>query len=104
MLIIPVEGACLLTGHQRVPSLQVLRAGVGDGPIEAIPYFDRIRIGDVTHACVGFCHEEGKLIGLAHNRRATAHWYAAAPQMIGRDTLHGSVVLLYGDAAFLRAI
>jgi len=104
MLIIPVDGACLLTGHQRVPSLHVLRAGVGDGPIEAVPYFDRIRIGDVTHACAVLCHERGKLIGLSYNRRATAHWYAAAPQMIGRDVLVGDIVVLYGNPSFMRAI
>lgn len=41
-----------------------------------------------------FVNDEGKLIGLAQNRRATLIWWSSVPGIIGRDVLHGDVVLI----------
>jgi hypothetical protein len=44
-----------------------------------------------------FCNEEGKLKGLPFNRRATALWYAADPNVrLGGDVLVGSVIIAGG--------
>jgi hypothetical protein len=104
MLTIQVDGVVSLTDYDRPPPVADLRRGVGDGHLELVPYFVKIHDGILTHECVAFCNEEGKLHGLPLNAVATRLWHQQCPGMIGRDELAGPVVVLWGDAAFMRAL
>jgi hypothetical protein len=99
LTIIPVEGTVSSKELAAPVALEDLQGGVG-GDIELVPYFTKYE----GRRCVAFCHEEGKLIGLPINPRATALWYALEPRFVGRDHLVGPIVIVTGDAALMRSL
>lgn len=72
----------------RGAELETLQGIVG-GYIEAVA-------GNPDYTLTFWINEEGKLLGLPPNRRATLLWWRAFPQMIGRDILCGPAVLTGG--------
>jgi Domain of unknown function (DUF3846) len=102
------------------PALKFLQEVVG-GYIETVPYFDTIEIDGVTHNCVAYCNEEGKLHALKMNGWATVLWDRALRRLHNAkgdvlypkgllvdpdgglsDILVGSIVVLVGDAEFME--
>ena len=53
--------------------------------------------------CVAFCDEDGKSKGLPPNTRVNEFWSMALPE-IDLDYLVGPIVILTGDADFMKAI
>lgn len=99
------------------PTLDWLKAAVGDGFIEVVPGFTTLTVAGVPLrqvACVAFCNEHGKLNGLPFNRVATELWETALADQGSRlrdaatgrwlDYLVGPIVVLYGDADFMAAL
>lgn len=100
--------------------LEKMKAAIGGGYIEKIPGFDTIIVDKVKHKCVALCDEDGKRKEMPINPVATELWDDAlkrrghpglAPLLPGMalafglaDFLVGPVVVLYGDAQFLRAL
>lgn len=74
--------------HSARLSLEFLQSAVG-GYIEAI---------DWPGGVAAFCNEEGKLNGLPINPKANALWNNP------HDVLVGDIVIVTGDAAFMRAL
>ena len=89
----------------RVPTLDELRAAVGGGYIEVVPFFTSIIVQGKPVHCVAFCDEDGKRKNLTVNRRATLIWDHALRRDHGRplsgDQLVGPVCILYGDGPFM---
>lgn len=91
-----VEAKDLTQAEGILPDLQ---EGVG-GYIETVPAFDTYCDEEGhLHGCVALCNEEGKLKQLPVNERATILWRR---QCATSDVLVGDVVVLYGDAEFMR--
>lgn len=92
----------------QLPKLAFLQSAVG-GYIETVPFWETY--GD--EPCLAFCNEEGKLLGLPYNDSATRAWHAAFirtldhpmtfSEFIQRDQLAGPVVVITGDAEFMKA-
>lgn len=87
------------------PTLKALQEIVG-GFIEQAPYFTTISIDDEMHRCVAFSNEEGRVLNLPINQRATKLWNDA----LARISLHqrdertnfvrmlvGTIVVIIGD-------
>lgn len=93
------------------PTLKRLREIVG-GDIEKVPVFDEIEYRDPKtnevnwHRCVVYCNEHGKHERLDYNAVATVLWtdYQNKVNLPVQDVLVGSVVALWGDAPFMRAL
>jgi hypothetical protein len=111
MMTISPTGSIHTTHLDAEPELQQLREGVG-GDIELVPMFDNIERDGEVHECIAYCNEMGKLDGLPFNMYATALWdralmrrhpAAADKRRRGADYLVGSIVVLYGDKAFMEA-
>lgn len=95
------------------PPIEVLQEGVG-GSIQLVPYFNRIEHDGKWHACVAFCNEDGKNQGLRYNEPATKLWQTTLhanghPGLIGPDGLLidflvGSIIVLWGDQAFMDSL
>lgn len=103
-IVIDPDGSKTIRKYRSTIPLGDLRAGVGDGPIEHVPYFDSFTWYGERKPCVVFCNEEGKLHGMPLNEVATRIWHETAPVMRGRDVLVGPVVIVFGDEAFMRAV
>lgn len=73
-----------------------LQKAVG-GHIETVPFFDRFN----GSPCVAFCNSDGKNDGMEPNNFATMLWYM---QVSIDDYLVGSVAIVTGDDAFMRAL
>ena len=97
------------------PALAVLQETVG-GYIERVPFFDCLPESaalpkDYVQPCVAYCNEEGKLNGLPVNITATRMW-ANVLMCAGRietvdeigDVLVGTIIVLWGDDAFMEAL
>jgi len=97
MIILKADGTRVEEEHSLCPKINALQAGVG-GNIETVPYFNKFE----GKPCVAYCNEEGKLWGLPTNITATLLW----KQQVGdpRDILVGDVIILQGDASFMRSI
>jgi hypothetical protein len=117
MMLIIKPGA--LAGETREltaePPLDVIKAALDGGYLEAVPGFTTLAVRDhPTRPCVAFCDEDGKSKQLPPNPTATVLWQKALqaqghPGLIdpaGRvvDWLVGPVVVLAGDAEFMCAI
>lgn len=102
ILAINADGTTELTevGDPRI--LVHLRRIVG-GYIEGVPLFDTVVHGGLTHRCVAFCNEEGKIRGLPINAAATLMWERAMGRDPG-DVLMGNVAVVWGDGAFMSRI
>lgn len=87
------------------PTLDALKAGIGDGHLEAVPYFDRIEHDGHWHNCVAFRDEDGKLKQLPMNVRATRLWNQALLKRRGctadPDFLVGQILVVIGDDEFM---
>jgi hypothetical protein len=103
-IVIDPDGSKTVRKYRGTIPLGDLRAGVGDGLIEHVPYFDSFKWRGKRTRCVAFCNEEGKLHGMLINEVATRIWHEGAPVMRGRDVLVGPVVIVFGDEAFMRAL
>lgn len=110
MEIISPNGSIHTTKLDAPPTLEQLHDGVG-GYIELVPMFDTIVHGGEVHECIAYCNEEGKLHGLPVNHHATKLWDSALrrrhpgaeERRREHDYLVGSIVILYGDKAFMDA-
>ncbi len=85
------------------PSLQRIQSIVG-GFIERVPYFDKITWDGERHACVAFCNEEGKLIGLPRNVVAQILWESSLGGSAARDYLVGPIAIVIGDRALMESL
>jgi hypothetical protein len=101
LTIIPITGAVSSKELAAPVALEDLKAGIGGGYIEAVPFFARYQ-GD---RCVAFCDEDGKLKNMPVNSRATELWYG---QMMGQfippDHLVGPIVIVTGDRELLEEL
>lgn len=96
------------------PTLQLLKAAIGGGYLEAVPGFDTIEHAGELHRCVAFCDEEGKLNSLPINNWATMLWdkamrRAGGPGLLQRDgtaadVLVGQIAIVIGDDEFMEAL
>jgi|GEM_PF-2584588 len=105
------------------PTLAFMQKAVG-GYLELVPYFNTMQLdaeGTVA-VCRVFCNEDGKGQGLPVNRVATRMWHDAltrledgdgnqlyprglrGPDGAISDMLVGSVLILIGDDAFMKAL
>jgi hypothetical protein len=103
LTIVPVDPTAPVSSKELagVPRLEALKAGIGGGYIEVVPYFTRYR----GERCVAFCDEDGKLHGLPVNRVATALWYAQLTEPLAlRDYLVGPIVIVTGDRELLEEL
>jgi hypothetical protein len=94
--VIEPNGESVKFEYKNAPPLSMLRAWVGDGYIETVPYFTR---HDGKRA-VAFCNEEGKLDGLEYNPKAQLLWEAEQSRHIGikiDDHLVGPIVIVTVD-------
>ena len=105
----------LVESLSKPPKLEWLQAKVG-GYIQEVPGFDELpqvldRLGGEVRRCAVFCDEDGKSKDLPVNRIATELWNDALPHGLragGKDkgawldVLVGPILVLYGDAAFMR--
>lgn len=99
LTVIRIDGRRDITALPTAPTLDQLRAAVG-GAIEVIPFFTKFE----GRECVAFCHEEGKLEGLAANPVAQGLWERAVRRRISADYLVGPIAIITGDAELLRAL
>jgi len=99
LTIVQIGGAVSSQELTAPPALADLRAGIGGGYIELVPYFSKYG----RWRCVAFCEEDGKLKGLPINDHATALWHAQVAALRGRDVLVGPVVIVSG-AEVIRAM
>jgi hypothetical protein len=90
------------------PTLEDLKAAIGGGYIEAVPYFWTVDHRGVEHRCVAFCDEEGKLKGMPVNPFATALWDLAIRRVKGvgcePDFLVGRIAVVFGDPEFMEEL
>lgn len=107
LIVLSVNGSQLATPYRRPATLREMRAALGGGYLERIPYFTRFEFGGEFHDCVAFCDEHGKIRGLPLNERATAAWLLAQagnlPDPIN-DVLVGPVLVIIGDEEFMEAL
>ena len=106
MTTIKIDGTQISVALDKPPDLQTLKAGIGGGWLEAVPGWQTLTSRNPV-PCVAFCDEEGKLKGMPVNEIATLLWHAALDRdgiKLMHDVLVGDVVLLTGDAAFMRSL
>lgn len=100
-LVLRADGSREMHELSSVPGLEQLQAWVGGDDIEMVPMLDprTIPTPKWSRGLVGFCGEHGKLRGRPLNVEASQLWLRLAPI---DDVLVGDVVLIWGDAAFMR--
>jgi len=89
------------------PNLDLLKEAIGGGPIEVVPFFNTVIIDGKLTKCVAFCDEEGKIKGQLPNAVATSLWDAAmmrAGRRWNDDLLVGTICIVWGDPAWMRAL
>lgn len=91
------DGERTVVTLDRAATLDDLRAAIGGGYIEFVPYLERFE-GVRAQA---ICDEEGKLNGLPLNAIATKYWPAS---IRAGDVLVGDVCFITGDDAFMEAL
>jgi hypothetical protein len=90
------------------PTLNVLKAAIGGGYLEAVPYFNIIKRDGKWVRCAAFCDEDGKSKQLPVNMPATQLWDIAMLLTKGcnasPDFLVGQVAVVLGDDEFMEAL
>lgn len=95
------------------PTLDSLKAAIGGGDLEVVPFFNVIEHDGKVVRCVAFCDENGKNTGMPFNESATARWQAslwAQGSSLGAknnellDYLVGKVAVVFGDDEFMKAL
>ena len=96
------------------PTLDALKAAIGGGQLQVVPFFNIVEHDGKVVRCVVFCDENGKNTGMPFNEAATAGWYASlcaqgkSPANDNNnavlDYLVGKIALVYGDDEFMRAL
>lgn len=81
---VPVTGPVEVISYDRKDELDVLQEQVG-GYIEVVT---------ATQHVTFYVNEEGKLMGLPINKRATEYWWSINPSYRGHDVLCGTAVIL----------
>lgn len=103
MMVVHPDGTTKTEMIRRAPRLQDMQALVG-GMIESVPLVDHRAVGEGDkQRVVAFCNEEGKLHGLPVNPEATRMWHKSVGTNYP-DVLVGTVIFLWGDAAFMRSL
>lgn len=98
MTVLKPDGSTEVTdGLDKCPNYTELNKAIG-GSFQTVPYFDKYN----DERCVAFCNEEGKILGLPYNEPAQHLWLAQVGLI--DDYLVGDIVILQGDAAFMRSI
>jgi hypothetical protein len=99
------DGKVAATRANGEPDLEILQWIVG-GSIEQVPHLTRCIYAGKVRNCVAFCNAEGKINGLPVNARATRLLHAGQRRagMPPHDRLAGDVAIVFGDAAFMRAL
>ena len=96
-LIIAADGTETEMDFDHVPTLEEMKAAIGGGYIEFVPYFETFRGVE----CVAIGDEEAKIKRMPLNRKATEHWHNQV--RIG-DYLSGPIAIYYGDDEFFLAV
>jgi hypothetical protein len=113
IISIKPDGTQSTTEVDGSPRLEVLKAAIDGGYLEAVPGFDMFEHNGVLHDCCAFCDEEGKLKQFPINFDATMHWQIALrraghPGLMTRagfaDVLVGQIAVVFGDAEFMEAL
>src|SRR5262245_38701478 len=101
----PADMAPTVTEIAAVHDRETLKALLDGGWLEAVPGFTRYpsRAADRLVRCAAFCDEEGKMKDLPVNEMATMLWHAGLQPAQRIDVLVGPVVVVFGDAEFMRA-
>lgn len=95
LTVIEPNGTRKITAQESAPDLTTLKAGVGGGLIEIVPYFNTYG----GKPCVAFCDEEGKRNGQDFNPYATGAWLDAIEPHALNDYLVGQVLIVNADTA-----
>lgn len=110
MMTIPANGPLASVALAEPPALETLQQAVG-GFLEVVPHLRTLETKSGTVPCVAFCNEEGKLDRphpLPKNPRANLLWSAAMQREYGcgpePDYLVGTIVVLFGDDAFMETL
>ncbi len=99
MITIKANGIEDYTVCTTVPTLEELQTTVR-GYIEPIPGFNTYK----GTKCVALCNEEGRLMGMNNNIKATNLWLDAISPSTHGEMLNGDIVILVGDDAFLEKL
>ena len=113
IITIPPSGEPVLREYDRPVELHELKAAIGGGYLEVVPYFNSISYGGTVMDCVAFCDEDGKRGHLPLNEPATKAWERAlvrrgmalrTPQGEFKDWLVGSIAVVFGDREFMAEL
>lgn len=109
--VIKADGTITSEQLTAAPAYEKIKAGLNNGPLEAVPLFDEY----LGKRCIVFCDEEGRNNGLRRNLAATALWHnriraqghdpmrvLTPPDAI--DGLVGPIVIISGDEELLRDV
>ena len=98
----------VLREFDRAPTLDELKAAIGGGWIESVPYFNQIEWQGKWRKCWAICDEEGKLKHFDVNPRDTLLWGKVLSEKHGLTTmgdfLVGPVAVLFGDDEFMATL
>lgn len=90
------------------PTLDTLKAAIGGGHLEVVPYFNVIQRDGKWLRCAAFCDEDGKVKHQPVNRPATQLWDRTLLRTKGCDAspdfLVGQIAVVLGDAEFMAAL
>jgi hypothetical protein len=98
MLAIKPDGTYTYQKLTTLPTLEDLHGGGIEGPLEIVPFFNKLGMS----SCIAFSDEDGKRKGLLLNRAAQALWRLAVGRPITEDHLVGTIVIVVGKGAFLN--
>jgi hypothetical protein len=108
---IKIDGTRWVTEVTGKPKLEDLKAAIGGGFLELVPFFDTYEHGDKIVKCIAYCDEHGKMNKLPINKEATILWERAlsrtgrsllSPEGQILDILVGPICIVFGDADFMR--
>jgi hypothetical protein len=99
------------TPLDHTPGLEELKAEIGGGFLEAVPWFNTLEVGGKAYRCVVFCDEDAKAKQPmpSPNVYATFLWNRALIRcgrraQIGHDYLAGTVCIVVGDDELLEEL
>lgn len=109
--VIKADGSSATQPVNKTPEYEMIKGGLDNGPLEAVPLFDEYK----GERCIVFCDEDGRNKGLPPNYTATALWHAGI-RANGREPsqvltpldvvvgLVGPIVIISGDEELLRDV
>ncbi len=89
-----------------LPTLDLLRAAIGGGYIEVVPWFTRFQFNGEIVDCVAFCDKYGKGKMQHFNAAATVLWAQARRCSVLdlKDCLVGDIAIMFGDREFMEEL